>query len=638
MSPVKSITQADHHPRLFILERTPLAETERLGTPPRRGDIIAMLRDGQDPDGVERSRLSDRGIEVVLADRLIDRETARNIDAFAFQQLDRWCRDDDRDAANSGHTPLMALFGLEVAKRCRFRHLVVTGEITRRLLDNFSHVGTVLIDLADGDGPEPSRPELLPVASLAERIIRSAGKAFRRLDSPAPLPGYYAYHSPVRFSRILKAYIGGYRPRLLFQRWALRHRDKPVVYIFMNSGLNLVAKGLAEKGAVRVVANYDGVDGATTYRFDHSLAVPKLKDLRQARSLLGFLRSEARRLETSQDSIFNGVNYGPLFARLTLAVLRQTLPTGLVVLAQTRRMLNSLKPKAVIINGDGDIAGRMALHLAKDRAFRIYFIRHGMNTLVSGVYAAGHNNTHGTYIPCGEDHAAEFGTEMPEEDKPRRLALGSPMTVLMNPVRGKRPEPFRRRVLLLNYVPGAYFHGLRCRKVDRYYVALFQTTRLLKDQGWSVTCRPHPGLEPALEHNIARRMGLESAIEWNAGKGAGTLLEALEKHDVVVTNGASTYYQCLYAGWPTVFFEPDMDPDNYIGLPADSATGRPLAETPEDLARLIQECERPDSSTARFPERFSTELAPRFIGKTPDSSDDAICNFLHADIAGQTAA
>jgi len=89
---------------------------------------------------------------------------------------------------------------------------------------------------------------------------------------------------------------------------------------------------------------------------------------------------------------------------------------------------------------------------------------------------------------------------------------------------------------------------------------------------------------------------------------------------------SSAFYQSLFAGWPTIFYEPDYqntgsieglenDP-MYTGLQTARDLVRPVTNNPETLASMINDTLDPESMVSTFPKRFVGELAPRFIGPT----------------------
>jgi len=150
--------------------------------------------------------------------------------------------------------------------------------------------------------------------------------------------------------------------------------------------------------------------------------------------------------------------------------------------------------------------------------------------------------------------------------------------------------------------------------------------------------RGHPGHPYSLEKKLATDFSLKTQILWDDH---ANLNEALLAHDCVVSNLTSAFYQSLYAGWPTIFYEPSplggLGPediaDNPVlsGLPVAKDLDRPVTNIPDQLISMIRDSIDPNSMVSNFPNRFSNELAPRFIGSDPAHSEVLLADFLEND-------
>ena len=167
---------------------------------------------------------------------------------------------------------------------------------------------------------------------------------------------------------------------------------------------------------------------------------------------------------------------------------------------------------------------------------------------------------------------------------------------------------------------------IRSKNFDKHIIGLMTAARVLAERGYSFLLRYHPGENRDYFQFVIREFECQDFVKIDD---SGSLCEALLKVQAVVANVSSTYYQSLYAGWPTVFFEPDFDPKLFIGLPAAPETGFPVAETPDELVAKIEECCRPESSAAKFPHEFRTTLASRYIGPCADRAHIEIATYLH---------
>ena len=120
------------------------------------------------------------------------------------------------------------------------------------------------------------------------------------------------------------------------------------------------------------------------------------------------------------------------------------------------------------------------------------------------------------------------------------------------------------------------------------------------------------------------------------------ITDTLLKNDVVVTAYSSVYYQSLYAGWPTIYFDPQYIQDIeeraifpnelFVGLPASRDISWPVAYDAETLHALIQDSLDQNSFVVKFPEQFCIELGDRFIGPSPGNADELISEFLAKDL------
>ncbi len=124
----------------------------------------------------------------------------------------------------------------------------------------------------------------------------------------------------------------------------------------------------------------------------------------------------------------------------------------------------------------------------------------------------------------------------------------------MKGVRSKRPAVHKKRLLILSFGHTDTMLTGRIFAADNYYIDIFGIVQELVDEGWEVTIRPHPYHGYELEQRIAESLGIWDQIRRDT---VPTIEEALPNYDVVVSNITSAFYQSMYAGWPTIFYEPD---------------------------------------------------------------------------------
>ena len=78
---------------------------------------------------------------------------------------------------------------------------------------------------------------------------------------------------------------------------------------------------------------------------------------------------------------------------------------------------------------------------------------------------------------------------------------------------------------------------------------------------------------------------------------------------------------------------PEDIADNPVlsGLPVAKDLDRPVTNIPDQLISMIRDSIDPNSMVSNFPNRFSNELAPRFIGSDPAHSEVLLADFLEND-------
>ena len=631
---------------LYILDRTPLNALGRLSEPPSSGDVVVFLRPGQDPDGARANRLAGKGIRTAWGESLLDREDSLETDRLGMEFLNRWYWENGTDVTRTGDVSFGKLLDWEIGRLVNPAFMVRTGEIIRLALETFPEAETVYCDLADGEGVDRTKPSFRPLSRLAEHVVTSRGRVFRRLESVDPLPPLIIRKYEISFARILKSYLGGFRPAWLKAKlgWFSsrgKKTGKPVVYVFLGRGTELLVNRLLGNRNLRLVVNRTGIEGAGSLRYDHLLAFPVPAELKTARKTIRHAESLSRSTNPNSDFRLNGISYGPILAGAAATVIKSLIWKNLIVMAQARKLQNKVDFDGLVINGEAGFLMGALSDMNRDTGKAIYYVGHGMNTSLSNSVGTGFNSPHVTYIACGKDHQAEYGIHLPESQKPRRPALGNPLTTLMNPVRGKRSHRHGKRLLILGSGFSSYASASRIRSCERHLADAFMAVRLLTEEGWTATYRGHPHHSQLLEKRIARDLGVDEFIQWDRHP---DISPSLLRHDVVVTALSSVYYQSLYAGWPTIYYDPMfLDGDTpethfpeylFVGLPAARDIEWPVATDREGLVRLLRDSLDPHSLTATFPGLFAGVYAERFIGPRAHAADAEIADFIAADLVG----
>jgi hypothetical protein len=424
--------------------------------------------------------------------------------------------------------------------------------------------------------------------------------------------------------------IGGLRPAFLRGRIAARReRDKgPSVYVYFNHGIKLLATALVGRG-LRVCGDRAGEPGVTPLRYDHLLALPPTG-----------LRAAARRLRERLQLLmqggadsglkFRGFDYAPFLLPGIAAYLRRRLPMDLIRMAQAIALMRRYRVDLTIINGD-TAAMYAAIGYARRHGGRVLHVDHGMNMFRQGLRDGFLNQEHVTYVVHGTDHANAYGSSLSEGHRPRRVLLGNPATSVMNPVIGRRANPPGRRVLMANYTPHYANRSDRLYHYDRYMRDLLTAAGKLVESAVRLSYRPHHGEDPRYIDWMLEAKGLRGRVSLDT---SSSFEEALANHDVFVANTTSCIYQALYAGWPTIFYDPQMNPEHFIGMPVAQDIGPPVASSPGELVQKIIAAFDPGSEIATFPERFRTVHAERFIGRHASRAHEVIADFIRDELVG----
>lgn len=627
--------------RLFILERTPLADLEQCAQVPEKGDRVLFLRDAQDLDGAAAEVLRARGVRVIWGPELLQKQEIRKIEVFLNRYIKGWFMEDGEDMSLADGLSLGQFLSGQLASIQKPPLIVVLGEICRKALAESVPGGLVLCDIQDGwtlFANQVPAAEISPRGSMVKTLAEAARQSYLDLPVNRALPDIHRSDNRTGLTNpyvaLARSFVGGLRPSYLMPRLkaALGGRDKPGVYVYFNHGLRLIAERLVEAGGLRVYGDRDNIPGVVPLRYDHLWALPSKALKKAARRLQKKFETLAAGKENPA-FVYDGFDYGPYLLPGIGVLLQRNLPVDLIRMAQGNKLMRRFAIDLSVINGD-----TAAMYAAigygkeaygKESDHKVVYVDHGLNVFLHGLRNAFLNQPHVTYITHGTDHLVAYGVDLPEREKPRRPLLGNPATVLMGRVRHLRSDPPERRVLMANYTPHYANHCGRFHDCDRYMRDLLSAARTLVGRGACVTYRPHHGENPAYIFHMIEAMGLTGRVSVDD---TGTFEEALPRHDVFVANTTSCIYQALYAGWPTVFFDPGMDMDYLIGMPAATDIFRPVAQSPEQLVEMVEAAFDPTSAVAQFPAQFSGALAPRFVGPAAERSDQAIADFISQEL------
>jgi len=618
--------------RLFVVDSMPLDDLAGLPHGPQPGDVVTFWRDAQDIDGTAAERLRERGIGVEWAEGRIDQNDIDEIDAFADHFGRNWHLRNGQDVTRSDDFSYGDSITRELHGRAKIGFLVRYGRIYEKLFAAYPNATEIVTDFVDGSnwlsGNAPSRFEFQRRQLLYD-LARARGIAFRDLKVETPLPPLGFHGRAPLYRAMVVSLLGGLRPRYLLGRLKMRFSKKtsPRIYMLMTPGLAKVAKAVAQRGGVECLGDWAGYPGVTPLRFDQLVALPSgrcLKAVWNLHRIIGAIQKAGfgRGLAT-----LGSLDYAPYFLTSIKHLARYGSLRAMIAAAQARKMLRICRPDVVVINGEGSIMSRLMVGLDRRFGYRVAFIDHSHTMVNYGHHPCGRNFPNVTYIIQGTDHVECYGRKLPADNKPDRPVLTNPNPIALEEIRGRQPNPPAKRILLTNYSPGATASIARIPFEDRYIIEIFEAARRLIPHGYRFTYRPHPGYNnPAYIHYMLGKTGLADHIELDRAK---TLADSLVTHDLLVSNVSGCLYQALYAGWPTIFYEPDFKPHQFVGLLGATDFERPIAATPDALVRMVLDgVENPDSLTARFPALFTSVYTERFIGRDASRADQVLADFL----------
>ena len=624
--------------RLYVLDQISLRALAEHVEAPRPGDVVSIWRHAQAVDEGVAVTMRARGITVRWAEDLVDSAAAQRIDTFIDRFGRQWHWKDGRDVTvadgfSFGDTVTRDLHG-----RAKISFLVRYGYIFEQLFSAYPAVREVLTDFLDGvdwrTGNRPA-PHAFQRRQLLYDQAKLRGLACRDLpvEHPIPVAGFHGRESVYR--RMVRSFVGGFRPRFVAGRMRLRWAKKrrPRIYLFEGFGLGVVIEALGRRSDVETISDGIAYPDVLPLRFDHFLALPPAQTLKAIWRLWRIAWSIEETGFRESLATFGTIDYTSYFCASIRHLVRYTLGASLIGAGQMNRMLRLARPDVVVINGEGAFSARLAVAFARKFGYRTVHVDHSHTLVEFGYHPYGRNYPDVIYVAQGEDHIENYGRRLPENGKPRRPVLTNPATTEMDRVRGRRRQPSGKHVLLTNYSNAMGYSVRRIAYEDRYVIDVFEAARRLIPEGYRFTYRSHPGYgNRAYIDYLLDQMKLTNDIRLDSVK---TFSESLLDHDLVVANVSGCLYQAFYAGWPTIFYEPNFDPDNFVGLPAATDIERPIASTPERLVEMIEDgLTRPDSLTARFPELFGTDYEHRFIGRGAQRAADVLSGFLVEGVLG----
>ena len=633
--------------RLYFLTLTPLSEINTLTETPQEGDAILYIRRAQDPKGEASESLEKKNITTYYIDDVIDGNISKRIDALGTLFLRNWFMDDAKDFSLLGEISLGTSYSMEIVHNVSPRFLINIGEAFRLFLNEHPQATHVFSDARDGRALFETNAKFFPIAQVIEHVATHSKLEIKFLEPIGAVPSAYRVGVRYHFSILIKSFFGQFRPdwiraHLNFRKNRKTHSLIPIIYIFIGRAQEFIVRELVERSNFHVVCNWIGIPGADSFRCDHFLALPKISDIRTVRKLLREIQSRSSKDHKYRRFEISGITYDKFLYQAVYSLIKSQIWPFLVVIAQSRKFHNRFKVSSLVINDALNEPMGNLVYFNKDTELKIYLIPHGMNLIRNIGFSPAMDQEHVTYLNYGKDHLDFFTTDSKKTPNTRRVVVGNPLTMAMIDVRSKRPSVHKKRLLVLSFGHTDTLRSDRVFSADNYYIDIFGLVPDLINEGWEVTIRPHPYHRYDLELKIADAFGVSNKLKWDS---KASIEDALPHYDVVVSNLSSAFYQSLYAGWPTIFYEPDyLNTGSLKGIENDPMlTGlltakdldRPVTNNPNVLAKMIRDSQDKLSTVSQFPEKFANELAPRFIGPNPANANKVIADFLENDYFGE---
>jgi hypothetical protein len=637
--------------KLFILSRAVL---DRLpaGVAPQAGDAVAYFREGQDARGVARGAWAAAGIEIVAAEDLVTIEEVSRLEGHFQTALFRWCESGGRDVTSDGEVSIAAMMSPRIKVEYNFFYLARAGAILKRLIDRAPPGAEIVTDLVDGCytySDNRGSPQTLQWRRLLGDLARQRDITVRDLSDPEALPSFIKTSHAYRLGSIVGPLFAGWHPRRLASHLCSIGRSllagpqlrglfaklraprlpdgRPGLYLFLQPTLTALAINLGVGGKLRVVNNALTADHLRKIDPNALWAAPGLRLLAAAWRTWRLIRDFERHGLDDPALRWDGVDFAPYLVAILAHMRREKLISFLIMIAQTRRLVRLVRPQAVVVSGDYLPSTLALAGLRKRAGFQMYFVNHGFDLAPCCLYASRMADREMTYVAEAEAIVPVYGFWLPEAEKPRRVAVTTPVMLPILGVRGTRRDV--RRVLFTGYSSYTPHTVTHTAYYDRYLVHMLSVARELRRDGIAVRYRPHPGEVRDDVHRLLKLLGDDGTLEFCDRADFAT---ALSDCDVYDCNATTCYYQALFAGWPSIFFEPGDARRLFVGLPADADSGRPLARDADELLALIRQAYDPASAVARFPETFNRQLAGRYLGREPARADQVLQRFFESEL------
>ena len=169
----------------------------------------------------------------------------------------------------------------------------------------------------------------------------------------------------------------------------------------------------------------------------------------------------------------------------------------------------------------------------------------------------------------------------------------------------------------------------RCHEIDNYLLDIFKTLQSFISTGWVVLCQKHAGNQMEYIEQLIKIVGLENKVQF---LDIPSFVDSLSACNLVISNVTTCLYQSLYAGWPTIFYQPGFRKNHFAGLIGAEKGASIVASNPKQLNNLVKNSQNFSSDFVKFCTEFSDTHGELFLGKGFHSTDDALAEVIFKEL------
>ena len=615
--------------RIYFLERMTLAELfQDNSNRPLDEDVVVYLREAQLLAGEEGAFWRSRG-NCFNGETLLSYQESESINHLLCSLYLDWNSQLNGNQECADANIIAKSIATFFTVGTKMTIVIRRAEILRKLFAKYSDCETVFTDIQDGLtcfgnllGKNLSNPQ----RTVLEEVGNLNNVKIIDLNVKNPVPPCHHTTSDWQLKKLGWVFIGGFRLKYLYNRiiWRFKKKVEKRVYVFHNRALELISKQINQKNGGRVFSDTISNNNIIGVRHDHILPVFSIPFLLSSLKFLRQFNIFLRNIKNNEQYFYNNYDYSRVLTLSLSQTVKSRLLYAMIKICQSRALIKNYQIDLVVINGE-----TAQMLSASQVCKKAIFVDHGMNLFSNGPCCNSGCQENLTYVVCGDDHLLDYGRGMAQHKRPQTIVLSNPGISVMDSIKGKWNYNNKNRILLSNFSPNYDTTASRYFKHDNFMADLFDVVKILTQEGFKFTYRGHLGEDPSYQKYFCEKMGVDSILEL---ENSNAFSEALVDHGVFVGNASSCVYQALYAGWPTIFYEPQFNKKDFIGLPAATDFTPPLADSRDKLIELIRATQDTESWISKFPKEFNSKYSKRFIGPNSDRAGAQIADYISAEL------